>query len=222
MTPLKIEFHLGSPVVVDSEYPTHLDGLLAWARVKEAEERGDANPWLAGEDLPLERAGSGDDWVWQASRLIFEAATPRQIVNMQRKCDPDRFYHDFDQGLWKGARGNKPPTINTVSGQQRAYQYYTSVQWMARVEAWCVGDADRVRTLLGRIEHLGKMGRNGFGQVLKITVTEDESAQERWRLRVLPDDVPGLDGVEYGVTQHPPRAPYWDKIRRVSLREPVI
>lgn len=222
MTPLKIDFKLASPVVVDSEYPIHLDGLLAWARVKEAEEGGDPNPWAAGDDLPLAKAGSGDDWVWQASRLLFVPATPRQLVNMQRKCDPDRFYGDFERGLWKPSRGDSPPTINTMSGQLRAYQFYTSVQWMARVEAWCVGDTDRIQTLLDRVEHIGKMGRNGFGQVLQVTVSEDSTANDHWRLRALPNDVAGVEGVEYAQAYHPPRAPYWDKVRRVQMREPVI
>lgn len=221
MTPLKIEFQLGTPVVIDSEYPIHLDGLLAWSRVQEAIRLGDTNPWGASDDLPIAKAGQNEDWVWQASRLVFKYCTPRQLVNMQRRSEPDRIYRDYERGLWRAKRKDGPPTINTNSGQLRAYQFYTSVQWASHAEAWCVGDPDRVRELLDKIEHIGKMGRNGFGQVSNILVTEDDEALERWRLRVLPIDVPRLSGVDYTLGLQTPRAPYWEKSRRVPMFDPV-
>lgn len=222
MTPIKVVFRFSSPVVVDSEYPIHLDALLAWARVNEAEEAKATSPWLLQDDLPLARAGNGDDWVWQASRLCFTAAAPRQIVNQQRKCDPERYYRDHKEGYWRATRSDKPPTINPLSGQFRAYQFYVSTQWMDRAEAWCVGDIDRVRRLLSRITHVGKMGRNGFGLISSLEIEIDDSAHEAWKLRALPKDVEGISNVPYVSALTPPRAPYWEKTRRIVMREPVL
>ena len=222
MVPLKITFCFSSPVAGDSDYPIHLDGLLAWARVDEATKAGAANPWQEQDDLPLAKAGNGDDWVWQASRLAFTPKAPRQLVNQQRKCDPDRFYADFERKYWKPTRGDTPPTINPLSGQQRAYQFYVPIQWMEKAEAWCVGDEARVRELLSRIDHVGKMGRNGFGLISRMDIEVDGGAQQQWKLRVLPLDVSGLESVSYGEVLSTPRAPYWEKTHRVLMREPVI
>ena len=222
MSPLKITFRFASPVVVDSEYPINLDALLAWSRVREAEEAKDTLPWLLQDDLPLDKAGAGDDWVWKASQLLFSAAAPRQLVNQQRKCDPDRFYRDFQNKHWKAMRGDNAPTINPLSGQFRAYQFYVSTQWMARAEAWCIGNIDRVKALISRIDHVGKMGRNGFGLIKSIDVEIDPAASEQWKLRALPADVAGAPGMQYFDSLSPPRAPYWEEQRRVRMREPVI
>ena len=229
MVPLKITFTFGSPVVVDSEYPIHLDALLAWARVQENIALGMANAWQFGDDLPLARAGEGTDWVWQASRLLFTPKMGRQIVNMLRESSPEQFYADFDEELWcndkcpgKAGKGRKkPPVIQTRSGQYRAYMYYVSTQWMERAEAWCVGDPARVREMLNRIESVGKMGRNGFGIIASVNVEEDQAAIELWRLRVLPEGIDRLHGTEYAPVMSPPRAPYWDKLARVPMCEPI-
>lgn len=231
MHSLKITFTFGSPVVVDSEYPLHLDALLAWCRVQEAIEQGIAEPWPLGDDLPLEKAGTGKDWVWKASRLLFTAEAPRQLVNMQRKSSPEQFYADFDDGLWsndkagkvfkEGQKPKKPPVVNTQSGQFRAYQFYVSTQWMKKAEAWCIGDPVRVKELLHRLESIGKMGRNGFGTVASVEV-EVVPDQEQWRIRVLPEDVEGLSGVNYAPVTSAPRAPYWDKLKCVPMFEPIV
>jgi len=229
MQPLKVTFTLSHPVVFDNEYSIHLDALLAWARVQDAIDAGSSNPWPEGDDLPLAKAGQGADWVWQASRLFFTPETPRELINMQRKSDPEMFYKDFDEGLWtirnkagEVVKGKTPPKINTQSGQYRAYQYYVSAQWMSKVEAWCIGDLDKVKALLDRITHIGKMGRSGFGTVASCTVEIAPAASVNWALRALPMDVKPCTGVEYAPVMSPPRAPYWDKQRRVQMMEPVV
>lgn len=227
--PLKITFTFASPVVMDSEYPIHLDALLAYAMVESACENRVADAWLEGTNLPLERAGEGDSWVFKASRLIFMPAAPREMLNMQRKSDPTIFYDEFDKGLWgfplskNGAPSTKtPPTINTKSGQFRAYQFYVAVQWMEKAEAWCVGDRGAIEQLLGRLAYVGKMGRNGWGAISDIRVEVDPEANEKWAIRVLPEDVPGTPGIEYTSVMSPPRAPYWNKCARIPMREPVV
>ena len=225
--PLKITFRFASPVVVDSEYPVFLDGLLAYAAVLEAKEKNDENAWAKSEELPLAKAGDGADWVFKASRLVFTPLANREIVNMQRKSSPEMFYDDYNSGLWghpklkEGAHRN-PPTINTMSGQFRAYQYYVSTQWMDNAVAWCVGNKEEIERLLATLSHVGKMGRNGFGLIESITVEHEPDAETKWALRVLPVGIAGVSGTEYVPVSSPPRAPYWDKLRRVEMMEPLI
>jgi CRISPR type IV-associated protein Csf3 len=240
MQPTKITFRFASPVVVDSEYPIHLDALLAAAVVKEAEGNGLENAWSQGDVLPLATyANNISNWGWKASRLIFTPAAPRELVNMQRKSDPEAFYRDFDEGLWgfPAAASNKktqdndgsvalldktPPKINTQSGQFRAYQYYVSTQWMEKAEAWCICDKAEVSRLLNTLTHVGKMGRNGWGLISGITVEKCPEAEIKWALRVLPPEVEGVEGVDYAPVMSPPRAPYWKKQACVEMREPVV
>ena len=59
MRPFKVTITFAAPVMLDSDYPLHLDSYLAWARVNEEEEKGAINPWPAGDDLPLIKAGQG-------------------------------------------------------------------------------------------------------------------------------------------------------------------
>ncbi len=227
---LKVTFKFASPVVVESEYPIYLDALLAYAAVKEAEACGQDDAWNAGSNLPLDKAGKGADWVFQASMLVFAPLAPRELVNMQRKSDPEMFYGDFDLGLWgfgllkSGQESMKePPTINTMSGQFRAYQYYTSTQWMSEAVAWCVGDKDTIERLLEKITYVGKMGRNGWGLVESITVESDPEAETKWALRVLPEDyISPLSGVDYMPVVSPPRAPYWNKKGQVAMMGPMV
>lgn len=224
--PLKVTFTFLSPVVMDSEYPIYLDALLAFAVVQEAEEKHAVNAWSHGEELPLEKAGEGQDWVFKASRLVFTPAAHRELVNMQRRSSPETFYRDFDLGLWGypgSSKAKTPPVINTMSGQFRAYQYYVSTQWMEKACAWCVGDRERIMELLARLTHIGKMGRNGWGLLESVTVEVDEEAKTKWALRVLPKSLDvAQSGVTYASVMSPPRAPYWNKVARVEMLEPVL
>lgn len=45
MQPIKINFELAAPLLIDSECPIHFDALIAYAVSKELEESGHANPW---------------------------------------------------------------------------------------------------------------------------------------------------------------------------------
>jgi hypothetical protein len=40
-------------IMLDSNYPLHLDSYLAWIRVNEEKEKGVINPWPADDNLPL-------------------------------------------------------------------------------------------------------------------------------------------------------------------------
>lgn len=228
MQALKIQFHFGAPIQVDSEYPIHLDALIAASVAREAESLGDADPWRTADDLSLYlEKTDGDAWVWKASALQFEAVQRTDALfdghNTVRRSDPDRYYDDFKAGFWQASRADSAPTIDTQSGSLRGYQWLSRAKWMAGATAWAVGDAEAVAEALGRIAYIGKAGRNGFGRVVDVRVTPASAEEcDNWMLRWLPDGMPGKTGVQYAQVQACLRAPYWRKTARVSALEPIV
>lgn len=231
MEPLKVTFTFSAPVFIDSEYPIHLDALVAASVCREWQSSGE-DAWKMADDLSayLDRS-SGDDWVWMASKLVFTQASGIMFQNMIRKSDPARYFEDLGRH-WEGLHvseakplGIKPETfaINTGSGQQRGYQWLSASQWMEKAEAWAVGDKDALLDCLSKLEFVGKVGRNGYGRIKSITVEDAPVGEvENWRLRVLPSDEIGLAGVQYKPVDSCLRAPYWKKLNRVIAKEPLM
>lgn len=222
MQPFKVTFRFQSPVVTDSEYPIHLDALIAWAVSDEAEAAGSDTAWADADDLAfaLDSEQNENGRVWKASRLIFTPKTERVLMNMIRKSNPEKIMEDYDAGRFTNPR--QVNSIDSNSGQYRAYQMFIAHQWMEKAEAWGVGDIDAVKDLLSRLRSVGKMGRNGFGLISSIEVEPCEEADVQWRLRVLPDGMAGVPGVAYAPGYHCLRAPYWRKTSQVLAQEPVV
>ena len=222
MSPIKVTFRFRSPVVRDTEYPIHLDGLLAWCVMDEATAAGSDDPWADAENLGsiLGVESGAADWVWQASALHFMPSGERVMASFTRRADPGAFMEDMDRHVMamKRQRG----VLNTSSGQERAYHVVYPFQWMDRCEAWCIGDADRIRDLLARLPAIGKMARNGYGSIESFSVEYDESAEWRWRVRALPMDVPMAESIEYVPAIQCLRPPYWRKMNRTAVMEPCI
>ncbi|MCW5296468.1 type IV CRISPR-associated protein Csf3 [Verminephrobacter eiseniae] len=221
MDALKVTFTFTSPVVMDSEYPIHLDALVAWCVADEAESFGAPDPWAAGDDLShaLGKTDASDAvWVWQASRLHFVPASERVMMNMIRRCDPLLYMEGFDRGLID----TKRKSINSRSGQERAYQFLMPYQWFERAEAWCLGDRETLEEVLKRLRFIGKLSRNGFGVIKDVLVESDEQAIDRWKVRTLPRSMEGAANVMYVHSFQCLRAPYWKKPNRVLANEPVV
>ena len=222
MKPLKVTFTFTSPLVTDSEYPVHLDALLAWAEADEAEAFGQENPWELAEDLShlLDNEGEGENLVWKASMLRFTPASEKLPINMIRKTDPEEYLQDLDRGAFKPKRSLT--RVDTRSGQQRAYQLYMLCQWIEKAEAWGVGDIDLVKDRLARLHNVGKLARNGFGLIKEIIVEPCAEAADLWQVRVLPKGSAGAKGFAYAPVLHCLRAPYWKVINQVEALEPII
>lgn len=232
MEPLKITFTFHMPVLIDSEYPIHLDALMAFAVAKEAEECGLPNAWELADDLSayLDKT-EGEQWVWKASRLIFTPASGIMFQNMIRKSDPMRYFEDLGKFWVNGKVSEDKPLgrinpdtfkIDTGSGQQRGYQWLAASQWIEKAEAWVIGDKEALESMLtSKIKYVGKAGRNGYGRIRDITV-ESTSDSGQWMLRVLPSGMQGLQGIQYEPVSMCLRAPYWKKTSRVIAQEPLI
>lgn len=231
MTPLKITFHLATPMVVDSESPLHLDALIASTVAREAESLGDPNAWARADDLSsyLDRASFPAGWVWRASALQFVPAQKTNFlydhINTVRRSDPDDIYGAHMRGDWAQERAIKPETwkVNTVSGQLRGYQMLIRTRMVDRAVAWAVGDKDAIEHACSQIKALGKIRRNGHGRVYATSVEEaPEGEANHWMLRTLPDGVAGLAGVNYQPVIATLRAPYWRKANRVVAQDPLL
>ena len=221
MVPLKISIYLASPKCIDSDYPIHLDGLLAWCVKEEAESIGHENPWEASNNLShllaTEKTPGSDEWVWKASAIKFTPISEPFWINMVRTLN----HADFAEFQRKGLFRQKRSYLQSGSGQDRNYQLFMPYQWFSKGEAWCVGDKELIIEMLSRVATIGKQGRNGFGQVAKIEVEESDEALDLWKLRFLPRNINGAKGVEYfpSVTRlHPP---YWKNENRVATKEPA-
>ncbi|MFE8034031.1 type IV CRISPR-associated protein Csf3 [Thiohalocapsa marina] len=204
MGPYRVTFRLATPMHAP-EQPIHLDAILAWAAVDAA--RGDLN---AQDALPLERYVGGDGrWVWKASRVLLKVEH-RTGQMMTRSFEPWHWGEDRCRVYTKGPRIIKPGT-----GPLKGYVLSVPTLQVSIAQAWYIGDADAIATLLSRVTHLGKLRRLDFGRITDIQVTEDREALERWTLRSLPDTRPG-----YRRCLQTLRPPYFDRSLRESAWEP--
>ena len=221
MEPFKVTFTFKTPVICESDYPIHLDAILAWSNGQEAEKAGSETPWEDAEELSfaLDYEGDDSDMVWKSSMLRFKPASDLLAINMVRKTDPEQYMRDFDDGFIDKKTLTRVPTD---SGQQKAYQWLALSRWMAKAEAWGVGDIEEIKDLLTNIKFIGKQGRNGYGVIDTITVEPCGEADDLWKLRVLPNSVKGAKGVDYAPAMHCLRPPYWQKIKRVEAMEPIV
>lgn len=204
MQALTVTFTLSTEMILP-ESPIHLDALLAWAAVDAA--GGDIS---AQDNLPLEKAVKEDgSWVWKASMLQTSPVEVRNNVPMTRTFDPWQSGMDKDTVYEGGANVMTPGT-----GPYKAYIFTRHAGMIRSAKAWCVGDIDRIKSLLGSITHLGKLARLDFGRVKSIDVSPYED-QRAWEYRVMPWAVDGYDQTQECV--HPP---YWKRENRVLAWRP--
>lgn len=205
MTPLRIDFHLETPVKVP-EYPIHLDGVLAWAAVQEGVLQG-ISMEEAQKHLPLEIARQDEHEVWKASWIDFSHG-PRMAYPMSRPFEVQSIILDMGHA-YKWKRRNKWDEY-VDSGVNKAYLFTHPVRLSSMARAWCVGDKDQLNYLLNTwITHLGKLARLDMGRIKDITIMEDKRALDRWSWRTLP--WPKENYISVYETTSPP---YWKRENR--------
>ena len=226
MTPLKLTWKLASPIVV-SAFPLHLDALVAFAMAEEGKQQ-DLAGWdmNATLELPIERAVRGDLGCWKASALLPVEPGEHSMRFWTKKSDP----YDYATRLEAGQLDvmTKMPLkpygikFDQVRGQFKQMYKWLPVRSVRQVQAWCVGDEDRLNELLaplaGYITYLGAKTRMGYGRVIDFTMEADETANDCWSKRILPWQDDGCIQVE-AATQ----PPYWDiNNRRAAWLHPDI
>lgn len=197
MAPLRVTWRLRRPVW-HMAHGLHLDSLLAWAAV----QRITPDPFTYEEDicatlasLPLDKArGPGGAWTWKASQVQFDWTGPPVAKPLVRRTDPLSFIVDRDRGLFESGLS----VLNTGSGQWRGYLEACWAQWAPTAQAWCVGNAREILSLLREVPSLGPCARLMGGEVVHVTVSPDPLALDLWRRRTLPAGSP------YATANHVP------------------
>jgi len=210
MKPLRVTFTLERPMH-PPEMPIHLDALLAWAAVREAEEIGDPDPLAAQERLPLQHEDGPGGAVWCASQVVLSQQGPPQQIFRTKRFEVAPMALAKDRVYAGGAN-----VLTQGTGPFKSFVLPTSVIWSPTAMAWCLGEADRMTELLSRVRSLGKHRGIMLGAITSCTVVEDASARARWRLRVMPRPVEGYVEIE-AVT----RPPYWQSVRRQPAWMPL-
>jgi len=219
MEPLRLTWTLAAPMVA-SPHPLHLDGLLAYAQTEEtlagisiAERDARTLREVATAPLPLGREERDGLWCWQASVLRPRDGVLGQSMRYwTRKTDPEDYARRIASGQIE-ARINVPlkpyeRIIDMQRGTLKQLYKFFPIRDVPTVEAWCIGDKDRIEELLapdsGYVTHLGGKARMGFGKVRSFTIERDQEALSQWQRRAMPWPQAGAALTELAV-----RPPYW-------------
>lgn len=226
MEPLKVTFRVTGGIVPPA-FPMHLDAILAFAETRDSlhylEEGGVSVSALRelANTLPLERHEHEGEWVWKASAIMPDVerlATTGRIFTQRR----DKADYCLRVGAGEVQHGRHTPgkplepyqyQIDTLRGVHRNLLGFYSIQegftGPLDLAAYCVGNRAAIEEILtsGRVTHLGARRRAGHGCIESVRVEVDETAHEKWKLRVRPWRM--LD--DDAEIQAAWRAPYWAK-----------
>lgn len=213
--PFKVTWELHAPVVVPA-MPLHLDALLAWARVHQAELAGDRDALALQHDLPLQRHETAGGWCFMASMVHFDFQAPRQQLHMTKRADLDAQVRAFAAGVF----GKKKPPFDPSRGLTKGASLQIPQAFARTAWACGVGDIEQVRALLATVTSLGKLRRHGKGAVRAFDVAQWDGAAEQWSRRNLPHDSSFADGSTHALAQQRLHPPYWSKESQM-VRAPI-
>lgn len=207
MPGFRVDIHLARPMV-EPQRPLLLDSLLEELA---AARSGYAVARPVG--LPLETAGTADQWVYKASAFTWQVDF-REQRNIVRRLSISDMARDGARGLVEVR--SKPAT---GTGPHRNYLLaYPVIGLAGPATAYGVGDVDAVRELLAGLHHLGAKRRLGHGEIARCDVTAVEDRDE-WMYRPLPwADAAKPDWVPCVTTVRPP---YYRRDQRVAAYAPV-
>jgi len=205
LKPLRITWRLASPMVA-ARLPLHLDALIGYAVAEEAMRSGLTDSAQIDERvraLPLALELRGDSACWQASAVmpVPGQAPLNSMRSWTRKTDPYDYTRRIE-GRQLDIRATRGPATKPIELQPFALKIdmqrgpmkqmfkHFPVRFVQEVQAYCVGDEDRIVELLdpqaGYITALGAKRRMGFGRIIGFDIQHDTAAKELWQSRVLP------------------------------------
>ncbi len=222
MSPLKLTWTLATPMVAGA-FPTHLDALIAFAISQEAkqadptswDDQGDIAPYLS---KVIGREDREEGGCWQASALAAVDPGDHSMRFWTRKSDPYDYARQLEEGNLdvKTKLPLKPYGIkfDQVRGTFKQMFKFYPVRNITKVNAWCIGDADRLMELLapesGYLTYLGSKTRMGHGRITSFGIEDaGDDEQDFWKNRVLPWQEEGLLPLHAVV-----EPPYWDVTRQ--------
>ena len=205
MRAVRVTFTLRSPMVIPPG-AKHLDALLSWAAVQQADFAQHASPWDAQHDIGVARHTAGDDWCFMAGALEIDWLGERDKLHYTKQQKVERYADAFMDGLLA-----KRPYFNGVSGSTKAGSYIEPIRWTRSVTGYAVvEDYQRFSELLPWITHIGKLHHKGFGAVKSFAVVDDEQANTKWMHRNLPagTDLAGVSKT-HATAMGALVSPYW-------------
>lgn len=160
MKKLGIEFTLSSPLILGQGFLT-LDAVLAYAN----EFYNPTNHVAAIEQLPLKRT----EGIWHASAVQLDVNTvvDNESFLMSLRGESD---HNTDAFLPNTRRDYRK--INQKRRPWKTHLDQVVTYHAPCVRFFCVGDAERISTLLSVLPGLGKKVAHGNGEIDAITITE--------------------------------------------------
>lgn len=212
--PLRIEWKIATPWCPPA-FGLHLDGLIGYAAVQEAELEG--REFTSYDELldtlPFERHDANGNWCWKASLVNPVAVHGSERVYMTAKTAS----YSMAASMVDGQITGRPiKSIDTVRGAFKNDAFWYTIEHIDALQAWCVGDPERITELLAWVTHVGKRARLDHGRValreqtdadeggLDFSVVEDPLALDHWKHRCMPEAVAG-----YVPVQSRLRPPYW-------------
>lgn len=209
MEPLRISGRMRG-LMVEPERPIAFDGVLAWSAVEIARLEGAENPLEAQERLPLER--DNERGVWKASWVFRRYESPLQRRQQVKRADVPAMLDGRNRGHWAGALDK----VSIGTGMYKGAVLDRTYRQVSEVVAWCIGDRDRIEELLGMIQGLGPLRRQGFGRISEWTVEAAPEARDRWMQRSLPDNPGGFLRSSGALSP-----PYWRQDRVQPIWTPL-
>jgi hypothetical protein len=218
MEPLQIDIRLSTAMMLPS-HPIHLDALLAWAAVERGYMPEVTFREALGEqdNLPLQTwEHEGVSGYCASCLFLCKPDVSPEMLTMVRRPEFEEFANRRRTG--HAVRKN---TFPEGTGHYKLFCWHNPMRHYQQATAWCIGDASGVLTLLDELQFVGRMSRNGFGRIQSVTVTPAEEAKDKWRLRNLPDSMPGVAGATYMPGDAAVRPPYWKRLTFVPAKMPV-
>lgn len=222
--PLRVTFQIVGGWVAPA-FPLHLDAVLAYSQTQRALDDLVEEPTIAAirslaDDLPLGKYELEDRAVWMASAIIPVGPVLNDSAIFVQRRNLHDYANRVDAGMIQHGKHRPGKTLepyklqlDTARGVYRNLLGFFPVQrafegGILTLQAWCIGNAALIEELLTddrRPTHLGARRRSGFGRIESVQIDEDETAHEKWTLRVKPwplreDDVP---------IQAAYKPPYW-------------
>jgi CRISPR type IV-associated protein Csf3 len=212
--PLRIAATLANGYIPSLDGALHLDGILAyacfqlWASEIEARDNLYIIPlplglaWVAPDGLPL----------WLATDMIPVGQAVSGAIYIHARYPDHRAELAVKQ------------SVLTTAGRYKDSRVPLSVVAADKVEGFCFGDPEALKTLLDRVSHIGRKGAHGHGRVLRWSIEDapdltPESVLERRTVPVAYFGDAGVAGHRFA----PRRGwspPYWHTPSHAPVRLP--